>query len=143
MIVWLYDCMKLPSGWNCQWLKGRVLKKKFVLFVLPIKFWFFTFVWLHALWSNCKVFYFFNNYYKVHSVEVWSHDPPSTYKNNSSSLILTNLEFAQLEACLLNLRHVCSTWFGSEVQKTLKKEDHLIFINFEVKKFTHSYNSSR
>jgi hypothetical protein len=32
---------------------------------------------------------------------------------------------------------VCSTWFESELQKTKKKrEDHLIFINSRIKKFT-------
>jgi hypothetical protein len=35
-------------------------------------------------------------------------------KNNSSSLILTNLE--------LQFEHVYSTQFGSDVQKTQKKE---------------------
>jgi hypothetical protein len=34
------------------------------------------------------------------------------------------------------LSHVCSTRFGSEMQKTpQKRDDHLIFINFGVKKF--------
>jgi hypothetical protein len=50
-------------------------------------------------------------------------------KNNSSSLILTNLEL-RFEACMLNL-----IWkWGAKDPK--KREDHLIFINFGVKKFT-------
>jgi hypothetical protein len=49
-------------------------------------------------------------------------------KNNSSSLILTNLKL-KFEACMLNL-----IWkWGAKDPK--KREDHLIFINFGVKKF--------
>jgi hypothetical protein len=79
------------------------------------------------LWSECEVFDFFNNFYKVHSVEVCSQAPIN--KNNSSSLILTNLEL-RFEACMVNL-----IWkWGAKDPK--KREDHLIFINFGVKKFT-------
>jgi hypothetical protein len=50
-------------------------------------------------------------------------------KNNSSSLILTNLEL-KFEACMLNL-----IWkWGAKDPK--KREDYLIFIHFGVKKFT-------
>jgi hypothetical protein len=50
-------------------------------------------------------------------------------KNNSSSLILTNLEL-KFEACMVNL-----IWkWGAKDPK--KREDHLIFINFGMKKFT-------
>jgi hypothetical protein len=50
-------------------------------------------------------------------------------KNNSNSLILTNMEL-KFEACMLNL-----IWKrGAKDPK--KKKDHLIFINFGVKKFT-------
>jgi hypothetical protein len=50
-------------------------------------------------------------------------------KNNSSSLILTNLELP-FDPCMLNL-----TWkLGAKDPK--KREDHLIFINFGLKKFT-------
>jgi hypothetical protein len=50
-------------------------------------------------------------------------------KNNSSSLILTNLDL-KFEACMLNL-----IWKGDAKDPKIK-EDHLIFINFGVKKFT-------
>jgi hypothetical protein len=50
-------------------------------------------------------------------------------KNNSSSLILTNLEL-RFEACVLNL-----IWKGG-AKDPKKRGDHLIFINFGVKKFT-------
>jgi hypothetical protein len=50
-------------------------------------------------------------------------------KNNSSSLILTNLEL-KFEVCMLNL--VWKT--GAKDPK--KREYHLIFINFGVKKLT-------
>jgi hypothetical protein len=55
-------------------------------------------------------------------------------KTSSTKIILAH-SYLQMESW--NLRHVCSTWFGSEVQKIPKKrEDHLILINFGVKKFT-------
>jgi hypothetical protein len=49
-------------------------------------------------------------------------------KNNSSSLIPTNLEL-KFEACMLNL-----IW-KSAAEDPKKGEDHLILINFGVKKF--------
>jgi hypothetical protein len=49
-------------------------------------------------------------------------------KNNSSSLIFTNLEL-KFEACMLiDLEVRC--------KRPKKKKDHLIYINFGVKKFT-------
>jgi hypothetical protein len=50
-------------------------------------------------------------------------------KMNSSSLILTNLELG-FEPCVLNL---IRKWVVKDPQK---RKDHLIFINFRVKKFT-------
>jgi hypothetical protein len=50
-------------------------------------------------------------------------------KNNSNSLMLTNLEL-KFEACVLNL-----IWKGI-AKDPKKRKDHLIFINFRVKKFT-------
>jgi hypothetical protein len=50
-------------------------------------------------------------------------------KNDSSSLILTNLEL-KFEACMLNL---IWKWKAKDPKK---REDHLISINFGVKKFT-------
>jgi hypothetical protein len=47
-----------------------------------------------------KFFIFFKKFYKVHNVEVWSHDPIN--KNNSTSLMLTNMEL-RFEPCVLNL----------------------------------------
>jgi hypothetical protein len=49
-------------------------------------------------------------------------------RNNSSSLILTNLELI-FEHCMLNL-----IW-KRNAKGPKKREDHLIFINFGVKKF--------
>jgi hypothetical protein len=95
---------------TAQGVKGRVLRKKLVL---PIKSWIFTFFHFYFLLMvlhehlqcdrydiNVKFFIFFKNFYKVHSVEVWSQDPVN--KINSSSFILTNLEL-KFEACMLNL----------------------------------------
>jgi hypothetical protein len=50
-------------------------------------------------------------------------------KNNSNSLILTNMEL-KFEAYMLNL-----IWKW-DTKDPIKREDHLIFINFGVKKFT-------
>jgi hypothetical protein len=50
-------------------------------------------------------------------------------KNNSSSLIFANLEL-EFEPCMLN-----SNWKWC-AKDPKKREDHLIFINFGVKKFT-------
>jgi hypothetical protein len=69
---------------------------------------------------------FLKKFYKVHSVEVWSEDPHQ--QNNSSSFILTNLELT-FEPCILNLIWKCGA------KDPQKREDHLIFINFGVKKF--------
>jgi hypothetical protein len=81
----------------------------------------------HCYDLNVKFLIFFKNFNKVHNIEVCSQDPIN--KNNSSSLILTNLEL-QFEPCMLNL-----IWkWGAKDPK--KREDHLIFINFGVKKFT-------
>jgi hypothetical protein len=49
-------------------------------------------------------------------------------KNNSSSFIVTNMEF-KFEPCVNNLIWKCSA------KDPKKREDHLIFINFGVKKF--------
>jgi hypothetical protein len=71
---------------TAQGLKGRVLRKKFVLL---IESWFFTssFFLFFGSWfcmmlssmsplrSKCEVFYFFQEFYKVHSVVVLSQDP--------------------------------------------------------------------
>jgi hypothetical protein len=68
-----------------QGLKGKVLRKKFVL---PIESWFFTFftfffvhdfAWCHLQCDyynlNVKFLIFSKKFYKVHSVEVLSQDP--------------------------------------------------------------------
>jgi hypothetical protein len=49
---------------------------------------------------NVKFLIFFKNIYKVHSVEVLSQDPVK--KNNSSSLIIINMEL-RFEPCVFNL----------------------------------------
>jgi hypothetical protein len=94
-----------------QGLKGRVLRKKFVL---PIKSWFFTFFifyfFAHGFASchlqcncydpNVKFLIFFKKFYKVHSDEVLNQDPCE--KNNSSSFLVSNMEL-RLQPCVLNL----------------------------------------
>ena len=68
-----------------QGLKGSVLRKNFVL---PMKSWFFKFftfflghgstqchLQCDSYDSNVLSFYFFQEIYKFHSIEVWSLDP--------------------------------------------------------------------
>jgi hypothetical protein len=73
-----------------------------------------------------KFFIFIKKFYKVHSVEVLSQD---LKKNNSTSFIITNMEL-DFEPYVLNL---IWKWGAKDLKK---REDHLIFINFGVKKFT-------
>ena len=75
------------------------------------------------MWSFQKIF---KKYYKVHNIEVLNQDP--CQQKEFSSLIITNMEL-KFEPCVLNL-----IWkWGAKDSK--KKKDHLIFINFLVKKF--------
>jgi hypothetical protein len=77
---------------------------------------------------RCKreVFIFFNKIYKVHSVEVLSQDPRQ--QKNFSLLIITDMDL-KFEPYVLNL-----VWKWCKKDPKNKKE-HLIFINFGVKKF--------
>jgi hypothetical protein len=127
-----------PCGWNCPRAEGHgsqkivcFVHKILVLQVFSLFFFAHSFAWRHLQCNrydlNVKFLIFFKSFYKVHSVEVWSQDPVN--KNNSSSLIHTNLEL-KFEACMLNF-----IWkWGAKDPK--KREDHLIFINFWIKKFT-------
>jgi hypothetical protein len=73
-----------------------------------------------------KFLIFFKKFYKVHSVEVLSQDPVN--KNNSSSFMITNMELRFEPMCgQLDLELRCKT--------PKKREDHLIFFNFGIKKF--------
>jgi hypothetical protein len=128
-----------PCGWNCPRAE-RQGSPKIVCFVHKILvFHFFSLLffahgsaWRHLQCDhydlNVKFSIFFRNFYKVHSVEVWRQDPHQQ-RNNSSSLILTNLEL-KFQPYMLNL-----IWkWGAKDPK--KKKNHLIFINFGIKKFT-------
>jgi hypothetical protein len=120
-----------------QRLKCKVLRKKFVL---PIESWFFTFfhfffllMVLHSVKCdhydlNVKFFYFFSRNF-TRSIVLGFWVKTLVNKNNSSSLILRNMEL-RFEPCVLNL---IWKWCAKDPKK---KEGHLIFINFGVKKFT-------
>jgi hypothetical protein len=73
-----------------------------------------------------KFLIFLKKFYKVHNVEVWSQDPRQ--QKNFSSLIITNMEL-RFEVCVFNL---IWKWCAKDPKK---REDHLIIINFGVKKF--------
>jgi hypothetical protein len=73
-----------------------------------------------------KFLIFFKKFYKVHRIEIFSQDPVN--KKNFSSLMITNLEL-RFELCVLNL-----IW-KRDAKDPKKREDHLIIMNFGVKKF--------
>jgi hypothetical protein len=123
-----------PCGWNCPRAEGPGFSK-IVCFVHKILVFHFFF-WLMALydvtfnvidtiwiWS----FWFFSRIFTRFIVLKFGVKTPIN-KYNSNSLILINLEL-KFEACMLNL-----VWkWGAKDPK--KRKDHLIFINFGVKKF--------
>jgi hypothetical protein len=126
-----------PCGWNCPRTEGKG-SQKIVCFAHKILvFHFFTFFFAHgSTWGhlqcdrydlNVKFLIFFKNFTRSIVLKFGVKTPVN--KNNSSSLILTNLELT-FEACMLNL---IWKWCAKDPSK---REDHLIFINFGIKKFT-------
>jgi hypothetical protein len=123
-----------PCGWNCPRAEGHGSQKIvcfvhkilvfhfFSLFVLLMVLYDVTFnvtatIWMWSFWFFSRIF--------TRSIVLKFGVKTLVNKNNS-----------YLQIWSWNLRHVCSTWFGSDVPKDPKKrEDHLIFINFGVKKF--------
>jgi hypothetical protein len=128
-----------PCGWNCPRAEGQG-SQKIVCFVHKILVFllFFTFVFLLMvlydvifnvtatiwMWN----FWFFSRIF-TRSIVLKFGVKTLVNKNNSISLILTNLEL-KFEAWMLNL---IWKWGAKDLEK---REDHLIFINFGVKKFT-------
>jgi hypothetical protein len=121
-----------------QGLKGRVLRKKFVLPIESLFFTFFHFLffthgsaWCHLQCDhydlNVKFVIFSRNFTRSIVLKFWVKTPIN--KKNSSSLIITNMEL-RFGPCALNL---IWKWCAKDPKK---REDHLIFINFGVKKFT-------
>jgi hypothetical protein len=127
-----------PCGWSYPRAEGHGAKKEVCFAHKILVFHFFHFLFcswfcmmLPSMWplrSKCEVFYFFSiNFTRSIVLKFWVKTP--VMKNNSSSLIITNMEL-RFEPCVLNL-----IWkWGAKVPK--KREDHLVFINFGVKKFT-------
>jgi hypothetical protein len=122
---------------TAQGLKDKVLRNKFVL---SIESWFFTFfhfffahgfAWYHLQCDrynlNVKFWFFSRNFTRSTMLKFWVKAPVK--KKNFSSLMITNMEL-RFEPCVLKL-----IWkWGAKEQK--KREDHIAFINFGVKKFT-------
>jgi hypothetical protein len=127
-----------PCGWNCPRAEGQG-SQKIVCFahkILVFHFFslFFLLMVLHDVTFNVTAtiwmwsFWFFSRMFTRSIVLKFGVKTPVN-KNNSTTLILTNLEL-KFDACMLNL-----IWkWGAKDPK--KMEDHLIFINFGVKKFT-------
>jgi hypothetical protein len=128
-----------PCGWNCQRAEGQG-SQKIVCFVhkILVFHFFFTFffangsAWRHLQCDrydlNVKFLIFFKNLTRS-TVLMFG------VKTLSTKIILAH---SYLQIWSSNLSHVCSTWliwkWGAKDPK--KREDHLIFINFGVKKFT-------
>ena len=120
-----------------QGLKGKVLKKKFVL---PIVHWFYAFLqkkithgstWCHLQCDcydlNVKFLIFSRNCTKSIVMKFWIKTPLKP--KISKSLILHNFE--------VEISAICTQLVSKVLYKRSKKiEHHLIFINFGVKKFT-------
>jgi hypothetical protein len=127
-----------PCGWNCPRAEGHGSQKivcfAHKIFVFHFFSLFFGLMVLHDVTFNVTntiwmwSFWLFSRNF-IRSIVLKFGVKRPVNKNNSSSLILTNLEL-KFEACMLNL-----IWkWGAKDPK--KREDHLIFINFGVKKFT-------
>jgi hypothetical protein len=126
-----------PCGWNCPRAEGQG-SQKIVCFAHKILvFHIFSLLFFvdGSTWCclqcdhynlNVKFLILFKNFYKAIMLKFGVNT--SVNKNNSSSLVLTNLEL-RFEACML---HLIWKW-GAKDSK--KRVDHLIFINFGVKKF--------
>jgi hypothetical protein len=127
-----------PCGWNCPRAEGHGFQKIVCFAHKILVFHFFSlFFWLmvlHDITFNVSAtiwmwsFLFFSRSFTSSIVlKCWVKTP-------STKIILAH---SYLQIWSSNLRLVCSTWFGSDMQKTQKKiEDHLISIHFGVKKFT-------
>jgi hypothetical protein len=125
---------------TAQGLKGRVLRKNFIL---PIESWFLTFfhfyfllMVLHDVTFNVtatiqiEVFNIFSrNFTRPTVLKVWIKSLIN--KKNFSSLIITNMELRH-ESLVPNL---IWKWGAKDPKNPKKREDHLIYINFGVKKF--------
>jgi hypothetical protein len=126
-----------PCGWECPGVEGQVSRKEVCFAHKILVFHFFSFfvffhgsVWCHLQWAPkiwMWIFWFFSrNFIRSIVFKFWIKTLIN--KKNFSSLIITNMEL-RFEPCVLNL-----IWkWGAKDPK--KREDHVIFINFGVKKF--------
>jgi hypothetical protein len=124
-----------PCGWKCPRHEGhRAQKIVYSILIILVSHFFSSFLFdpwlcmaLPSMWSlqsDYKVFEFFQEI--LQGPHCWSSECGS-HKNNSTSLIIRNLEF-KFEPWI---------WFKSDVHKTHpNKKNHVIFINFGEKKVT-------
>jgi hypothetical protein len=127
-----------PCGWNCERAKGQSAKKEvcFAHRILVFHF-FLLFFFAHgSTWcqlecdrynQNVKFFIFVKKFTRFIVLKFWVKTLVN--KKNFSSFIIINLEL-RFEPCMFNL-----IWkWGAKDPK--KREDHLIFISFGIRKFT-------
>jgi hypothetical protein len=127
-----------PCGWNCPRIEGHGFQKIFCFAHKILVFHFFslffllmvlhddtfnvtTMIWMWSFWIFSRIF--------TRSIVLKFGVKTTVNKKNSNSFILTNLEM-KFEACML---YLIWKWGAKDPQN---REDHLIFINFGVKKFT-------
>jgi hypothetical protein len=107
--------LKLPKGWK-QGAKKEVLPIESCFFTIFLLFFFaHSFAWCHLQCDrydlNVNFFIFPRNFTKSTVLKFW-------VKTLSTKRILAH---SYLQIWSWDLSHVCSTWFGSELQKTKKK----------------------
>jgi hypothetical protein len=125
-----------PCSWNCPKVEGYGAKKEVSFCPRNLRFphlstFLFLLMALHNVTFNMTIMtwiwsYWFFSGYKVHSLHVLRELPIK--RMNFSSLIITNMEM-RFKLCLHNL---ISKW---GIKDPEKRQDNLIFISFEVKKF--------
>jgi hypothetical protein len=123
-----------PCGWNYPRVEGQGAKKevciahRILVFHLLFFFsWFYMMSFCHPYNLNMKFLLFFKTFTRSWVLKFWVKTPIN--KRNLSSFISINVEL-RFEPCMLNLiLKYCA-------KDPKKGEDHLIFINFGIKKFT-------
>jgi hypothetical protein len=125
-----------PCGWSCPRAERQGAKKEVCFVHKILVFHFFPlfsfahgFTFCHLQCDrynlNVKFLIFFKNFLRSTALKFWVKTPIK--KNNSSSFMTTNMEL-RFEPCLLNL---IWKWGAKDPEK---REEHLVIINFGVKK---------
>jgi hypothetical protein len=115
--------LKLPKGWRAGFSKNSLFCPLNLGFSLFFTFFFLSWFYMTSpsMWplrSECEVFEFFQEF--LQGPQCWSLES----RPLSTKIILAH-SYLQIWSC--NFSNVCSTWFGSEVLKTQKKDKTILF----------------